>query len=159
MLDEGDDDDLTGLPVTMSDIFFSLVAVVIVILLSLAPLLRMPGALATQKANLLTSPILVDGVPPLILVAEADGLRIGQAGALIPLDAVLDDAGLAQLLAAADKDILLIVADDGQEAAFLFNSLAGAEGTGSIRQLRLDPGCRHIADPARVGCKAAGAAI
>lgn len=159
MLDDGEDDDVTGLPATMSDIFFSLVAVVIVILLSLAPALRLPGALASQKSDVLTSHILVDGVPPLVFVAEGGGLRIGQEGTLVPVDGILADAGLRQALDAADTDILLIVAEAGQEAAFLFTSLAGTAGVGSIRQLRLDPGCRHIADPSRVGCTVAGAAI
>ena len=159
MLDEQSEDDLTSLPATMSDIFFSLVAVVIVMLLSLAPAIRMPGALATQKADVMTSPILVDGQPPAIFVAEADGLRIGQQGQLVPLDAILADAGVAEALSAAEQDILLVVAEGGQEAAFLFNSLAGMERIGTILQLRLDPGCRYIADPARVGCQPVGASL
>ena len=153
MSDEDDDDDgLTALPATMSDILFSLVAVVIVVLLSLAPAIRTPGALASQKADLLTSTILVESEPALVFVAESDGLRVGDDERLVPLDAILTDAGLAQALRESNEEVLLIVADDGQEAAFLFNSLAGAQGIASIRLLRLDPECRHIADPARVGC-------
>lgn len=159
MFDEEGEDGLTALPATMSDIFFSLVAVVIVILLSLAPAIRMPGALATQKANLLSSPILVEDEPSLVFIAEAGGLRVQQDGErLVPLDAVLDDAALAQSLRAAGASVILIVEEDGQEAAFLFNSLAGAQGIASIRQLRLDPQCRHIADPVQVGCMPSGAA-
>ena len=56
-------------------------------------------------------------------------------------------------------DILLVVAEGGQEAAFLFNSLAGMEGIGTILQLRLDPGSRYIADPAGVGCRPLGASL
>lgn len=128
-------------------------------LLSLAPAIRMPGALATQKADVMASPILVDGQPPTIFVAEADGLRIGQQGQLVPLDAILADAGVAEALRTAERDVLLIVAEGGQEAAFLFNSLAGMEGVDSILQLRLDPGCRYVADPARVGCRPVGAGL
>ncbi|MDC9823030.1 hypothetical protein PRN20_04740 [Devosia sp. ZB163] len=159
MSDEDDDDDgLTALPATMSDILFSLVAVVIVVLLSLAPAIRTPGALASQKSDLLTSPILVESEPALVFVAEAAGLRIGQGEErLVPLDAILTDADLAQALRESNEEVLLLVADDGQEAAFLFNSLAGAHGIASIRQLRLDPKCRHIADPVRVGCTPSGA--
>ena len=152
MFDDGDDDGLTALPATMSDILFALVAVVIVILLSLAPAIRLPGALATQKADLLSSTILVEDEPSLVFVAEAAGLRVDNGGRFVQLDTILGDAGLAETLHATDKNIVLIVMEDGQEAAFLFNSLAGAQGIASIRQLRLDPQCRHIADPVRVGC-------
>ena len=159
MFDEGDEDGLTALPATMSDIFFSLVAVVIVILLSLAPAIRMPGALATQKADLLSSTILVEGEPSLTIVAEADGLRLVQEDArFVSLDAILNDAGLAETLRATDKGVILIVEEDGQEAAFLFNSVASAQGIASIRLLRLDPQCRHVADPVRVGCTVSGVA-
>ena len=148
-----DSEDVTGLPATMSDIFFSLVAVVIVMLLSLAPAIRMPGALATQKADVRVSPILVGDRPAVVFVAEAGGLRIGQQGQLVALDAMLGDTALAQSLSATEADVLLVVAEGGQEAAFLFTSLAGTAGIDSILQLRLDPGCRYVADPARVGCR------
>src|SRR5689334_4596875 len=121
MLDEADDEGLTALPATMSDILFALVAVVIVVLLSLAPMLRMPGALATQKANPLASAIVIDGRPAVVFVAEPDGLRLEESKRLVPLDAILSDAGLAQALQATDEPVLLIVPEDGQEAAFLFN--------------------------------------
>ena len=159
MFDEGEEDGLAALPATMGDIFFSLVAVVIIVLLSLAPLIHMPGALATQKADLLSSTILVEGEPSLVFVAEAGGLRVRQDGdRLVPLDAILEDATIAQTLRATDKDVLLIIEEDGQEAAFLFDSLASAQGVASVRQLRVDPQCRHVADPLKVACTRPGAA-
>ena len=101
MVDDGEEDDgLTALPATMSDIFFSLVAVVLVILLSLAPAIRTPGALGTHKADLLSSAILLEGEPALTFIAEVDGLRAGQGGGrLVPLDEILADEGLTQAFA------------------------------------------------------------
>ena len=54
---------------------------------------------------------------------------------------------------AGGKSKLLTVA-----LAFLFGSLASAQGIASILQLRLDPRCRHIADPIRIGCPRPGEA-
>jgi hypothetical protein len=66
------------------------------------------------------------------------------------------DAGLAEALRAArarGQSLLLAIAPDGEETAFVFESLANGLGLGSYYQLRLDAACGYAIDPARARCR------
>jgi len=155
---ESDEGGLPNLPATMADIFLALVGVVVIVLLSLAPAIRAPGALAAPPSiNDTLSNVLIDGAPPLVLMAEKTGLRLREhPDRMVPLDDIRADPGLAATLrkAVADRTwVLLAIAPDGQEAAFLLEGLAGDLGLPSFYQLRLDAACGYVIDPATFACK------
>lgn len=155
---EAEDADLPELPATMADTFLALVGVVIIVLLSLAPAIQHPAALAGDPTiDEQLSAVTIDGDKPLTLLAEKAGLRIsGQGGRLVPLDTVRDDVGLADMLRSAGAErqrLLLAIAPDGEETAFVFETLASALGIGSFDQLRLDQACSYVIDPAKVTCR------
>lgn len=149
---------LPSLPATMADIFLALVGVVIIILLSLAPAIRTPSALAApQPVDRLLSSVTINGEAPLALLADGSGLAIeGHTGRRISLDGIRDDAELAAALQsakAAGKPILLAIAADGQEAAFVFEGLASSLNVPDLYQLRLDGSCGYVTDRIKVACQ------
>lgn len=78
------------------------------------------------------------------VVATAGGLRVEADAAVVhsvPLTRILDDAELARRLREArdrGQPLLLDIAADGLEAAFLFEPVAARNGPPLIRQRRLE---------------------
>jgi len=160
MTDEigADESGVPDLPATIADVFLALVGVVVIMLLALAPLIRTPAALAGGRSiDETLAAITIDGARPLSLLADASGLGIeGQAARRVPLDRMRDDAGLAAALreaVAKGQPVLLAIAPDGQEAAFVFESLASGLGVGDYYQLRVDAACDYAIDAGRAGCR------
>lgn len=142
------------LPASIADIFLALVAVVIMMLIWLAPAIRAPSMLAPAQAlDIKRADIRIEGREPAVFIAERGGLRvIAPEERLVPLDALLGDAGLSQAVVTAQQagaDVLLMVEPDGQEASFLFAALASAAGATEFLQLRLDARCGFVAEAAR----------
>ena len=141
------------LPATMADIFLALVGVVVIMLLALVPAVRTPGGLqALVPTPVWHSPLLVQGRPAQVFVAERRGLRIGAGDErLVRLDELLDDRRLSERLgelAARDEATILVILPDGHEATFLFGALAGRLELDRIYHLRISADCAHIRDAA-----------
>jgi len=143
------------LPASMADIFLALVAVIIMMLIWLVPAIHAPAMLApaAPAREIWRADIRIDGRRPAVFVAEADGLRLaGPAEHVVPLAGLLGDAGLASALSAArqaGEDVLLVIAPQGHEAAFLFSAAANAAGIAEVVQLRLDEECGFVTAPAK----------
>ncbi len=157
--DRHGDDGATILPTSMADLFLALVAVVVIMLLSMAPAIRHPDLLkASAPAELWQMDLRIAGERPIVLAARADGLLVAGDGEMqVPLDRILDDQALAGRIGAgreAGREILLIVEPEGGEAAFLFSALAGGLGLQEFTQLRIDSGCDFaLADDLRSLCR------
>jgi hypothetical protein len=154
-------DDGAGVPASMADLFFTLIAVVVLMLLALVPAIRTPGALNPQKEAPWRAELEVDGRRPLVAVAERGGLRLtGEGERLVPLGTMLDDAALREALRPAvsgARPLLLLVTPEGGEAAFLFDALAARVGIAGLDQVRISRNCSFVADPSfRRFCDPAG---
>ena len=141
--------EFTSLPGTMAEVFFALIAVVIMMLLALVPAIRNPDALAAPPVfKAAEADIRIGAEKPEKFVAGAEGLTTGRPKArTLALDRVLDDRGLEDALRAAAREnrkILLVVERRGEEAAFLFDALASRAGIRSVYQLRVDAGCAYL---------------
>ncbi len=125
-----------------------------------AILLLLPAARMAQQPERQTAAVAdtvlaagatVRGESAAVFLAQQDGVAFGPAGRdRVGLDAMLDDANLRAALEsirAAGTPLLLLIAPDGQEAAFLFEGLAAAHGPRSIAQVRLDRGCAGVRGP------------
>lgn len=146
---------VSSLPATMAEIFLALVGVVVIMLLALLPSIREPGALAAGgPLDLRGAELRIDGRKPKILIADAKGLRLAGSGERpVEIDAILDDEALSHVLeaVAADRDdLLLVIQPSGQEAAFLFDALAGKLGVRTVFQLRVDTACDYTLSPERL---------
>ncbi|WP_161992848.1 hypothetical protein [Aureimonas leprariae] len=145
------DDGFFALPV--SDLFLALGALFIFALFVLQPSLRFGGTadggplteLAAGRAEL-------GGRTPLLLLADTAGLVLkDSAGPAVRTsrDAIVSDAALARRLAEArDQPILLAIAADGSESAFLAETALQQAGVAAIRRLRLDAACSFRREPA-----------
>lgn len=151
-MDEEADGLGTGVPASMADLFFALIAVVVIMLLALAPAIRSPEALAAGRQAPWRADLRVGGQEPLVLAAERDGLRtVGEGERLVPLDAIFADAGLKERLNDARskrQPILLFVTPEGGETVFLLDALAASLGVTAVDQVRLDRECRFLAEGA-----------
>lgn len=146
---------LAGLADPQADLFFTLVAVMLPAILLLLPAARMAQQPERQMAAVadaaLAAGTTVRGERATVFLAQQDGVAFGPTGRdRVRLDAMLDDANLRAALEsirAAGTPLLLLIAPDGQEAAFLFEGLAAAHGPRSIAQVRLDRGCAGLRGP------------
>ena len=151
------ENDVSSPPATMAEVFFALIAVVIIMLLALLPAIRKPEALAAPAgAGQAGTDLRIHGSKPDEFVAEEDGLRFAKRPP-VALDRMLGDEALRAALESASKagrDVLLVVRPRGREAAFLFDAVAHRAGVSSIYQLRVDAGCAYVADRDRLaGCR------
>lgn len=159
--DGADEADDGRLPASMADLFFALVAVVIFMLIALTPALRQAApAPPLTPAEIWRSDIRLDGRRPRIVLADPAGLSVpGEPERRVALSAIPDDPGLARALTdpvARAGGILLVVDAGGEEAAFLFDALAGSLGIGRIDQVRAGAGCGFVRNAAlRQRCRPA----
>lgn len=145
-----------------ADLFFTLVAVMLPAILLLLPAARMADDAPAQRTQQMTETLAragvnLDGVPAQLFIARADGVAFGPDGATVTaLDAVQDDPALrAALSAAALRQAdppLLLIEPGGEEAAFLFETLAAAYGPDRIAQVRLERGCAGLRGAAAAAC-------
>lgn len=155
--EEGQD---AGVPASMADLFFTLIAVVVLMLLALLPAIRTPGALAPQRESPWQARLTVEGRTPLVLVARRGGLLVaGEAERSVALDRIVADPGLGDALRRAAQDgtpPLVFVTAEGGEAAFLLDALAGSLGLATLDQVRIDRDCRFAPGQAGRFCDPAG---
>ncbi|MGV6872694.1 hypothetical protein ACUSIJ_08380 [Pseudochelatococcus sp. B33] len=137
------DDDAPG--AVSFDPFADLLLGLIAILVPVISLLLASGAGTPQAADA--------ALPPAHVIATAAGLRVEADAARtppldVPLGHILEDEGLARRLRGVrdrGEPLLLDIAADGLEAAFLFETVAARHGPPVVRQRRLEartPGAR-----------------
>ncbi len=152
-----DDETPEGLD-PLTDLFFTVAAVVLAILIALVPTIeaarRVNAPPETVAERLTTGDVTLvhDGRPVLPALARAAGIEIG--GRRVPPDALPDDAELASVLAratASGETVLLVIAPDGLDTAFLFDGIAARAGVTRLWQIRLDALCGFAAGTAGAG--------
>lgn len=142
-------------PLIVSDLFFGLAAVLLIVLALLssqiAPLMQRAGkpdadpqflrsatpALAAHKGGV-RHLMLLDAQGVMMTAAAQNGDTVTDA---IPLDEML---GSAPLLQGLHAEPLVLIAPDGLEAAFLLSSRAASEGVATLTTYRLPQGCRQL---------------
>ena len=151
----GHDDDTAPVVVfdPLADLFFSVVAIVVLAVIIIVPTVRLNGeAPATEKGP---QTIEIDGHQVNPIRATSAGLSFGADGALtVALNSIDDDPRLLAALRRArqaDLPLLVLIEPDGDEAAFQLEPVLAREGVASITQVRLDAACRHVRAPARAG--------
>jgi hypothetical protein len=141
----------------IADLLFGLVAIIIPVVALMLPLIRMAGEGVPSRdpqagSAVLAGELTIGAVPAETYVAEAAGLRARADGdRLVPLNQMLDDRALVAQLEqskTSNRPLLLLIERDGHEAAFIFESLVAAHGPRRIFQVRVDPACAFVRDPA-----------
>jgi hypothetical protein len=137
-----------------ADTLFGVVTIVIFAIALLLPTMDSQRRAARRHdhelAHLLVDrQLLVEGGRPLIILATADGAELAGAAPphQVPLAAILDDAPLARALTAArdsNARVLLAIAPDAEEAAFLLEGVIFRHGPAQLLQLRLDRHCGFL---------------
>lgn len=137
----------------LSDIFFGLVAVILLILSFLLPLARQapdPVPVPTKFTY--------QGAEATIILADAAGLLFDPEGSGrldVPLDALYTDSRVMarmQAMKAAGTVPFVVIAQDGHESLFVFETLAAEVDLPQVSHVRLPrqaSDCRHIQEPLR----------
>lgn len=146
-----------------ADLLFTLIAAVLPAILVLLPAMHLSGALPPRpsRAEPPPAPVTVRGQSAWPIVAQRDGLRLTEASnRVVSLDAIPDDGGLRALLQRlrdAGEPLVLVIEPDGQEAAFVLEPLAAAQGPQEIQQIRADRPCGEARGALARACGAATA--
>jgi hypothetical protein len=138
-----------------ADTLFGVVTIVIFGIALLLPTMDAQGRAARRHDHELARlvvdrTVLVEGRQPLVILATAEGAELVAGASVprhVPLAAILDDAALAQALSAArdsGASVLLAIAPDAEEAAFLFEGVIFEHGPAQLLQLRLDRHCGFL---------------
>jgi hypothetical protein len=142
-------------PDPFADTLFGVVTIVIFAIALLLPTMAAETSAERRRDEALTRllvgrPVFAGDTRALVLLATARGveLSVGESeGRRIALDAVLDDQPLAEALTEARKTgrrLLLAIAPDGEEAAFLLEGVIYRHGPSELLQLRLDRHCAFL---------------
>lgn len=141
----------------LSDLLFGLVAIVIPAVAVMMPLMQVAaGALPERErqavVSFLGNKFVVDGKSASSILLGKDGLRLQAEGdQLVTLDRILDDPRLVAHLEQTkrrEQPLLLLIEPDGQEAAFLLETVLAARGPSRVFQVRIDSACSFIHNPA-----------
>lgn len=132
----------------LSDIFFGLVAVILLILCFLLPLARQ-----APEPVPVPSKFTFEGSEATVILADATGLLFDPNGASrldVPLDALYTDGRVIarmQAMKAAGAVPFVVIAQDGHESLFVFETLAAELDLPQVSHIRLPreaSDCRHI---------------
>lgn len=138
---------------TQADLFFTLVAVMLPAILLLLPAARIADDTTVQRAQqaaeaLAGAGMTLDGRTAQLFLADGAGIAYGPAASIrVPLAAIQEDPGLRRAMEAAWQDgqpLLVLIAPDGEEAAFLFDAVAARHGPARLAQIRLEPERAHV---------------
>ncbi len=150
------DDDPAG-PVVfdpLADLFFSVVAIVV-----LAVIVILPSVRLDMEAARLPQPereLRIDGNVTDPIRATATGIVYGSQHVTVPLDAIGEDAGLAGALRAARSHalpVVVLIEPDGGEAAFQLEPVLAREGPATVTEVRLAGDCSHVRQPTSPGAR------
>jgi len=164
----GEDDDGApgGLLVPMADILTGTTAVLAAAILVLRPSLVLPEAPPPAPPPGPPEPVTLTGeavaglaaAGEVAALATAAGVEVAEAGAarFVALDDIGQSLAVDSLVRAAGEGPLVLVAADGQEAAFVLEARLASLGLGSVRRARLPQDCGAVVAAADDGvvCRA-----
>jgi hypothetical protein len=139
-----------------ADTLFGVVTIVIFAIALLLPRMEAESRIERRRDQalnrlLIDRPVLAGGGPALVVLASSRGVELSAGGSVpyrsIPLSAILDDPSLATALSEVrrtGRKLLLAIAPDGEEAAFLLEGVIYRHGPSQLLQLRLDRHCAFL---------------
>lgn len=128
-----------GEEIGATDLFFSLAAVLIVLLCVTSQALR--GSLATETEVEISSQIGAAPVSLALVRAEEVVLRHGEGASVrVPLDAVLSGA-TEDWARGGEGPVWVVIAEDAADSAFLLDTALSRAGLAEMRRVRLTGPC------------------
>jgi hypothetical protein len=129
----------------LADLFFSVVAIVVLAVIIILPTVRLQAFQAKPDSP---PNFEIDGRTATAIRATAAGLILGSTGETrVALDAIGDDAVLTATLGRtvqAGAPLVVLVEPDGDEADFQLEPMLARAGVKSVTKVRLDPSCDHM---------------
>jgi hypothetical protein len=127
----------------LSDLFFSIVAIVVLAVIIILPTVRLEASQPDPVAN--PRRMQINGVDVTPLRAAVDGVHYGpDGGQFASLSDIADDRNLAASIkraVAAGVPLVILIDPDGDESAFQLEPLLAQSGVGTVTQVRLDWTC------------------
>ncbi len=127
----------------LADLLFNMVAIIVIAVIVILP----TAVMMPPSHRIASTEFTIDGRKAQPLVATADGIRFGASPAdIVSIARILDDESLAARLDGIRErgdPLLLLIAPDGMEAAFLIETVASRHGPAQLYQVRLDGGCAY----------------